>query len=156
MPHSLTYMNKRIYMKPRPSTYCLKLFPVCGMTLISTMKNDVGSRYCTRTATSYPFLLINIMKLSSPLAFSKRHVQTCIQFSCCSTMRSCRMNFEEKIRVPKFSLETMKHNPMDTPVFLLPFLVLLIIDLNPLNAELNPICPLIALFGAHHILNVSR
>jgi len=26
---------------------------------------------------------------------------------------------------------------------------------NPLNAKLNPICPLLALFGAHHILHVS-
>jgi len=29
-------------------------------------------------------------------------------------------------------------------------------DFNPLNAELNPICPLLALFGAHHILHISR
>ena len=28
--------------------------------------------------------------------------------------------------------------------------------LNPLNAKLNPIWPLLALFGAHHILQVSR
>ena len=28
--------------------------------------------------------------------------------------------------------------------------------LNPLNAELNPICYLLALFGAHHFLHVSR
>ena len=28
--------------------------------------------------------------------------------------------------------------------------------LNPLNAELNPICHLMALLGAHHILLVSR
>jgi len=28
--------------------------------------------------------------------------------------------------------------------------------LNPLNAELNPICHLMALLGAHHILHVSR
>ena len=28
--------------------------------------------------------------------------------------------------------------------------------LNPLNVELNPICHLLALFGAHHILHVSR
>ena len=28
--------------------------------------------------------------------------------------------------------------------------------LNPLNAELNRICHLLALFGAHHILHVSR
>ena len=27
---------------------------------------------------------------------------------------------------------------------------------NPLNAELNPTCPLLALVGAHHILHVSR
>ena len=26
---------------------------------------------------------------------------------------------------------------------------------NPLNAELNPICQLLALLGAHHILHVS-
>jgi len=26
---------------------------------------------------------------------------------------------------------------------------------NPLNAELNPVCHLLALLGAHHILHVS-
>ena len=30
------------------------------------------------------------------------------------------------------------------------------IILNPLNAELNPICHLLALLGAHHFLHVSR
>ena len=29
-------------------------------------------------------------------------------------------------------------------------------QLNPLNAELNPICYLLALLGAHHFLHVSR
>ena len=29
-------------------------------------------------------------------------------------------------------------------------------ELNPLNTELNPICHLLALLGAHHIFNVSR
>jgi len=28
--------------------------------------------------------------------------------------------------------------------------------INPLNAELNPICHLLALIGAHHIFHVSR
>jgi len=28
--------------------------------------------------------------------------------------------------------------------------------INPLNAKLNPICHLLSLFGAHHILHVSR
>jgi len=27
---------------------------------------------------------------------------------------------------------------------------------KPLNAELNPICHMLALLGAHHILHVSR
>ena len=30
------------------------------------------------------------------------------------------------------------------------------VGFNPSNAQLNPICPLLALFGTHHILNVSR
>jgi len=29
-------------------------------------------------------------------------------------------------------------------------------SVNPLNAELNPICHLLALLGAHYILHVSR
>jgi len=28
--------------------------------------------------------------------------------------------------------------------------------INPLNAKLNSICPVLALLGAHHILHVSR
>jgi hypothetical protein len=28
--------------------------------------------------------------------------------------------------------------------------------INSLNAELNPICDLLALLGAHHILHISR
>jgi hypothetical protein len=28
--------------------------------------------------------------------------------------------------------------------------------INPVNSELNPICHLLALLGAHHILHVSR
>jgi len=29
-------------------------------------------------------------------------------------------------------------------------------EINPLNTELNPICHLLALLGAHHVLHVSR
>jgi len=31
-----------------------------------------------------------------------------------------------------------------------------ILYINPLNPELNPICYLLALLGAHHFLHVSR
>jgi hypothetical protein len=34
--------------------------------------------------------------------------------------------------------------------------LLINISFNPLNSELNPICHLLALLGAHHILRVSR
>jgi len=30
------------------------------------------------------------------------------------------------------------------------------LGINPLNAELNPICHLLALLGAHHILHIGR
>jgi len=30
------------------------------------------------------------------------------------------------------------------------------VSINPLNAELNPICYMLALLGAHHFLHVSR
>jgi len=29
-----------------------------------------------------------------------------------------------------------------------------LVDINPLNAELNPICHLLPLLGAHHIFHV--
>jgi len=31
-----------------------------------------------------------------------------------------------------------------------------VLTFNPLNAELNPICYLLAILGAHHFLHVSR
>ena len=31
-----------------------------------------------------------------------------------------------------------------------------VVDFSPLNAELNPICNLLALLGAHHIRHISR
>ena len=35
------------------------------------------------------------------------------------------------------------------------FAKMVIMTVNPLNAELNPICHLLVLLGAHHILHVS-
>jgi hypothetical protein len=35
-------------------------------------------------------------------------------------------------------------------------IIIIIIIINPLNAELNPICHLLALLGAHPIIHVSR
>jgi len=50
----------------------------------------------------------------------------------------------QKLRGPDFGSEMCDEQHEVTPV------------LNPSNVELNPICPLLALLGAHHILHVSR
>ena len=39
---------------------------------------------------------------------------------------------------------------------MLKFKVYMVVEINPLNPELNPSCHLLALVGAHHILHVSR
>ena len=45
---------------------------------------------------------------------------------------------------------------LDILIFFFAFSLPLVIHiLNPLNAELNPICHLLALLGAHHIFHVS-
>ena len=54
---------------------------------------------------------------------------------------------------------------LSAPLYFHPFLPqgvnilsdpLLVISINPLNAKLNPICHLLALLGARHIIHVSR
>ena len=42
------------------------------------------------------------------------------------------------------------------PTKALEFINSVLFQFNPLNAELNPICYLLALLGAHHFLHVSR
>ena len=61
---------------------------------------------------------------------------------------------------PRFLQNIVNHSPKDT-VLILPemnpyFLLLCSSFLNPLKPELNPICYLLALLGAHHFLHVSR
>ena len=53
------------------------------------------------------------------------------------TSHNCRFRLWEKIKQPQDSTNRW-------------------VNLNPLNAELNSICHLLALVGAHHIFNVSR
>jgi len=43
-----------------------------------------------------------------------------------------------------------------TQIIMLPHKFLTILPINPLKPELNPICYLLALLGAHHFLHVSR
>ena len=41
-------------------------------------------------------------------------------------------------------------------VIIIIIIIIIISGFNPLKAKLNPICHLMALLGAHHILHVSR
>jgi hypothetical protein len=50
----------------------------------------------------------------------------------------------------------VKPNKCTSAVFNFTKYLLHVSSLNPLNAELNPICHLLALLGAHRILHVSR
>jgi len=72
----------------------------------------------------------------------------------------------DEVAVGQFSVWTLRFSPV---IVLLPMLpkrsfvyhcrfVMLAVDsaINPLNPELNPICYLLALLGAHHFFHVSR
>jgi hypothetical protein len=52
-------------------------------------------------------------------------------------------------------MQSMPTSPV-SDLFYYPKVIIPVIIVNPLNAELNPICHLLALLGAHHILHVSR
>jgi len=54
------------------------------------------------------------------------------------------------------SNSTKSHVPELFKVFHFLHIPTLIHQFNPLNTELNPICHLLALLGAHHILHIGR
>jgi len=57
----------------------------------------------------------------------------------------------------KVTSDGVSHYATFSAILLLPlFSTLFLHALNPLNPELNPICYLLALLGAHHFLHVSR
>ena len=61
---------------------------------------------------------------------------------------------DEKIRAP-IGIWSPKHSARSESLYWLRHPTRRL-NINPWNAELNPICHLLALLGAHHILHVSR
>jgi len=62
---------------------------------------------------------------------------------------------------PKIDYAVQKYHPLDSfEIHINPGIIpadcLFKSHINPLNAELNPICHLLTLFGAHRIFHVSR
>jgi len=67
------------------------------------------------------------------------------------------------LSLPKYQTCKIAHKDVQTFGFLSAmgvvcpgYILRMRITINPLNAELNPICYLLALLGAHHFLHVSR
>jgi len=59
--------------------------------------------------------------------------------------------------VPALAIEVVEWHTCGFPWKQTPTLLFLLPPVfNPLNAKLNPICHLLALLGAHHILHISR
>ena len=72
----------------------------------------------------------------------------------CYCLKLCHGNF-----IPHTIKQVIHNSAGYLPVFGLIYLrcsVCSKLEINPLNAKLNPICHLLALLGAHHILHVSR
>ena len=44
----------------------------------------------------------------------------------------------------------------ETAMMIMMMMIVIIYSINPLHAELKPICYLLSLFGTHHILHISR
>jgi hypothetical protein len=80
-------------------------------------------------------------------------IQRCLELTSRETSRTClNQNFHYLLRKNKTT------DPNLSQLSLVNVLThyLFNISFNPLNAKLNPICHLLALLGAHHILHVSR
>ena len=66
------------------------------------------------------------------------------------------MNVVDKRVMPLYLLKAVVNKYNDRILILLGQFLLILNRINPLNPELNPICYLLALLGAHHFLHVSR
>jgi len=77
---------------------------------------------------------------NAPFTYANRHMKTTDQV----------LLFTLRYFLPKHDIITVEQ------VLCAAILMCCFSCINPSNTELNPICPLLALFGAHHILHVSR
>ena len=66
--------------------------------------------------------------------------------------------FRDNLSVPVLEVKNILYfeNAAETSVWNYHFITIYFVYFNPFNAELNPICHLPPLLGAHHILHVSR
>jgi len=100
-----------------------------GIARKKTYKNQIIGIFCISEWLTVP---INPDKLSSTV-LANTNTQKQIVF-----------------QGPRSAFWRTKVNPIQRPSYLS------FSHLNPLNPELNPICYLLALLGAHHFLHVSR
>ena len=108
------------------------------------VKGKKFERFCTKSYGNF-FSLIWSWFLQSKIQFNSAapKVPTSPHFQTICT-----------VTVPHFSHVTVPTITQSFPAFIARPICLAAI--NPLNAELNPICYLLALLKAHHFLHVSR
>ena len=73
--------------------------------------------------------------------------------------KHCVALFKGTVCLTLLQLTSVKICPKHDVMFNVGYMYLVVfqlIEINPLNPELNPICYLLALLGAHHFLHVSR
>ena len=80
------------------------------------------------------------------------------KFHCAIELVSCNLSlFEKKNRSDWIPYRVHNGPPLDLILqWLSPVHIIASTRVNPLNPELNPICYLLALLGAHHFLHVNR
>jgi len=120
----------------------------------------------TCIACSVPCLIICPLSMSSKadstICTSKKiHVPTAISilmyfilriFWPLYTLHICNSHCIISVCITTYFTQETKH----TKIHFAKYKKMLYVFINPLNPELNPICYLLALLGAHHFLQVSR
>jgi hypothetical protein len=75
-----------------------------------------------------------------------KDIKTLWLFQCSAVRKLQDCGVGNRMECNALECTNMDHSSMNYNIYYI----------NPLNAELNPIFPLLALFGVHHILHVSR
>ena len=97
------------------------------------------------------FILRKTCTCSFMLFLSRIHISSLVAGRMCLLLTSAILFQYGTHSYPLLTMEDIGYSK-----FLSIRHISIVVAFNPLNAKLNPICHLLALIGAHHILHVSR
>jgi hypothetical protein len=110
----------------------------------------VGLDRCRNSCSPLGFNLQTVQSIASWCTDSAfpAHTEVHIHIHTYMLVGSCQAQVYQYLSVSPYSITTLLFHMFGMQLLWWRF--------NPLNAELNPICHLLALLGAYHILHVSR